>query len=66
VEHPKLIAERLLRYARIVGRENLIAGADCGFAATARTEPEIHPTVAWAKLRSLVEGTRLASKELWA
>jgi len=65
VEHPELIAERLGRYARIVGRENLIAGADCGFAATARTEPEIHPTVAWAKLKALVAGARLASKQLW-
>ena len=44
VEHPELIAERLVRYARLVGRENVIAGADCGFAATARVEPEIHPT----------------------
>jgi 5-methyltetrahydropteroyltriglutamate--homocysteine methyltransferase len=65
VEHPELIAERLARYARIVGRENVIAGADCGFAATARTEPEIHPTVAWAKLKALVAGARLASKQLW-
>jgi len=48
-----------------VGRENVIAGADCGFAATARTEPEIHPTVAWAKLRALVAGARLASEQLW-
>jgi 5-methyltetrahydropteroyltriglutamate--homocysteine methyltransferase len=66
VEHPELIAERLGRYARIVGRENLIAGADCGFAATARTEPEIHPTVAWAKLRALVQGAGLASRQLWS
>jgi len=65
VEHPALIAERLVRFARIVGRENVIAGADCGFAATARTEPEIHPTVAWEKLRALVQGARLASAELW-
>jgi 5-methyltetrahydropteroyltriglutamate--homocysteine methyltransferase len=65
VEHPELIAERICRYARIVGRENLIAGADCGFAATARREPEIHPTVAWAKLRALVQGARLASRQLW-
>ncbi len=65
VEHPELIAERIGRYARIAGRENVIAGADCGFAATARTEPEIHPTVAWAKLRSLVAGARLASAQLW-
>jgi 5-methyltetrahydropteroyltriglutamate--homocysteine methyltransferase len=55
VEHPELIAERIGRYARLVGRERVIAGGDCGFAATARVEPEIHPTVAWAKLRSLRE-----------
>jgi 5-methyltetrahydropteroyltriglutamate--homocysteine methyltransferase len=65
VEHPELIAERIGRYARIVGRENVIAGADCGFAATARLEPEIHPTVAWAKLRALVAGARLAGSSLW-
>jgi 5-methyltetrahydropteroyltriglutamate--homocysteine methyltransferase len=65
VEHPELIAERITRFAGIVGRENVIAGADCGFAATARLEPEIHPTVAWAKLRSLVAGARLASQQLW-
>jgi 5-methyltetrahydropteroyltriglutamate--homocysteine methyltransferase len=66
VEHPELIAERISRYARIAGRENIIAGADCGFAATARTEPEIHPTVAWAKLRALAQGARLASRQLWS
>jgi 5-methyltetrahydropteroyltriglutamate--homocysteine methyltransferase len=65
VEHAELIAERIGRYARIVGRENVIAGADCGFAATARTEPEIHPTVAWEKLRALAQGARLASGQLW-
>jgi 5-methyltetrahydropteroyltriglutamate--homocysteine methyltransferase len=66
VEHPELVAERIVRYARIVGRENVIAGADCGFAATARTEPEIHPTVAWEKLRALAQGAALASKRLWS
>jgi 5-methyltetrahydropteroyltriglutamate--homocysteine methyltransferase len=66
VEHPELVAERIVRYARIVGRENLIAGADCGFAATARSEPEIHPTVAWEKLRALAQGAELASKQLWS
>jgi 5-methyltetrahydropteroyltriglutamate--homocysteine methyltransferase len=65
VEHPELIAERIVRYARIAGRENVIAGADCGFAATARSEPEIHPTVAWAKLRALAQGAKLASTKLW-
>jgi 5-methyltetrahydropteroyltriglutamate--homocysteine methyltransferase len=65
VEHPELIAERIGRYAKLVGKENVIAGADCGFAATARAEPEIHPTVAWEKLRALVEGARLATQQLY-
>jgi 5-methyltetrahydropteroyltriglutamate--homocysteine methyltransferase len=64
VEHPQLIAERIARYASVVGRENVIAGADCGFASTAETK-EIHPTVVWAKLAALVEGARIATKELW-
>lgn len=65
VEHPELVAERIVRYANVVGRENVIAGADCGFAATARTRQDIHPTVAWEKLRSLAEGAAIASKRLW-
>jgi len=64
VEHPELVAERLVRFAGVVGRENLIAGADCGFATFAGST-EIHPTVAWAKLAALVEGARLASRRLW-
>ena len=66
IEHPELVAERIARYAKVVGRENVIAGADCGFAATARTRQDIHPTVAWVKFQALVEGAALASKELWA
>jgi 5-methyltetrahydropteroyltriglutamate--homocysteine methyltransferase len=65
VEHPELVAERLVRYARIVGRERVIAGSDCGFSSQATTEPEIHPTVVWAKFRAMAEGARLASQELW-
>jgi 5-methyltetrahydropteroyltriglutamate--homocysteine methyltransferase len=65
IEHPQLVAERIVRYAGVVGRENLIAGADCGFAATARTRQDVHPTVAWEKLRSLAEGAAIASKQLW-
>ena len=64
VEHPELVAERILRYARLVGRENVIAGVDCGFAqglATAR----VHPTIMWEKLRMLADGARLASQHLW-
>jgi 5-methyltetrahydropteroyltriglutamate--homocysteine methyltransferase len=65
VEHPELIAERIARYARIVGRENVIAGADCGFSSQATYTPEVHPTVVWAKFRALAEGARLASQQLW-
>jgi len=64
IEHPQLVAERLVRFAKIVGRENVIGGSDCGFGTfvgVALVEPEI----AWAKLGSLVEGARLASAELW-
>jgi 5-methyltetrahydropteroyltriglutamate--homocysteine methyltransferase len=64
VEHPELVAERIGRYAKVVGRENVIAGADCGFATFAGSK-EVHPSIVWAKLRSLVDGARLASKELW-
>jgi 5-methyltetrahydropteroyltriglutamate--homocysteine methyltransferase len=60
VEHPELVAQRILRYARILGRERVIASADCGFA-TAAAGDEVHPDVAWAKLQALVEGARLAS-----
>jgi 5-methyltetrahydropteroyltriglutamate--homocysteine methyltransferase len=65
VEHPELVAERIVRYARIVGRENVIAGTDCGFG-TAAGSANVYPPIVWAKLRSLAEGARLASKELWA
>jgi len=64
VEHPELVAERIARFARVVGRERVIAGADCGFATFAGSM-EIHPTVAWAKLAALVEGARIASRQLW-
>ena len=65
VEHPELMAQRLVRYANIVGRENVIGGSDCGFSSFASTESEIHPTVIWAKFKSMAEGARLASVELW-
>ncbi len=64
VEHPELVAQRIVRYAKIVGRENVIAGTDCGFATSAAGD-EVHPDVAWAKLAALVEGARLASGTLW-
>jgi len=65
VEHPELIAERLLRYARLVGRENVVAGADCGFSSQATYHTEVHPSVVWAKLDALAEGARRASARLW-
>jgi 5-methyltetrahydropteroyltriglutamate--homocysteine methyltransferase len=65
VEHPELIAERIVRFARLVGRENVIAGTDCGFSSQATYQPEIHPTVMWAKFRAMAEGARLATKQLW-
>jgi 5-methyltetrahydropteroyltriglutamate--homocysteine methyltransferase len=68
VEHPDLVAERIVRLARIVGRERVIAGTDCGFASTLvpGQRPEIEPEIVWAKLASLVEGARIATRELWA
>jgi 5-methyltetrahydropteroyltriglutamate--homocysteine methyltransferase len=64
VEHPELVAERIVRLARLLGRENVIAGTDCGFAQ-GPFHRRVHPTVMWAKLEALVEGARLASRELW-
>jgi 5-methyltetrahydropteroyltriglutamate--homocysteine methyltransferase len=65
VEHPEWIAERLLRYARLVGRESVIAGADCGFSSQATYHTEVHPTVIWAKFQALRDGARMASQQLW-
>ena len=65
VEHPELIAERLLRFARLVGRENVMAGADCGFSSQATYHPEIHPKVVWAKFEAMRDGARIATKQLW-
>jgi 5-methyltetrahydropteroyltriglutamate--homocysteine methyltransferase len=59
VEHPRLVAQRIERFARLVGRENVIAGTDCGFGGRS------HPQIAWAKLRSLVEGAAIASETLF-
>lgn len=64
VEHPELVKQRLLRYVNLVGRENVVASTDCGFGTVAGS-PDIHPSIAWAKLDSLVEGARRASKVLW-
>ena len=64
VEHPELVAERIVRFAKIAGRENVIAGADCGFGTFAGSE-EIHESIVWAKMSALVEGARIASQRLW-
>jgi 5-methyltetrahydropteroyltriglutamate--homocysteine methyltransferase len=64
VEHPRLVADRLVQFAEIVGRENLIAGTDCGFAQVEGIQ-RVHPQVMWAKLEALAEGARIASQELW-
>lgn len=66
VEHPELIAERIVNFAKLVGRENVIAGADCGFSSQATYNPEVHPRVVWAKFRAMAEGARLANKHLWS
>jgi 5-methyltetrahydropteroyltriglutamate--homocysteine methyltransferase len=65
VEHPELVAQRLMRFTDVVGRERVIAGTDCGFG-TSGAGDEVHPDVAWAKLRALVEGAAIASKRLWS
>jgi 5-methyltetrahydropteroyltriglutamate--homocysteine methyltransferase len=64
VEHPQLVAERILRFANIVGRERVMAGSDCGFGTFAGFGA-VHPSITWAKLSSMAEGAKLASQELW-
>lgn len=64
VEHPELVCERIVRLARLVGRENVIASTDCGFAQGALYQ-RVHPSIMWAKLEALVEGAALATKALW-
>jgi 5-methyltetrahydropteroyltriglutamate--homocysteine methyltransferase len=66
VEHPELIAERIVRYAELVGRENVIAGTDCGFSTAARAQLTVHPSVTWAKFQAMADGARLASEQLWS
>jgi 5-methyltetrahydropteroyltriglutamate--homocysteine methyltransferase len=65
IEHPRLVAQRIERFAGLVGRERVIAGADCGFATFAQ-RPSVDPEIAWAKLAALVEGASLASARLWS
>ena len=64
VEHPEVVAQRIERYAGLVGRENVIAGTDCGFG-TAAGSAWVHPEIVWAKLAALAEGARLATQRLW-
>jgi 5-methyltetrahydropteroyltriglutamate--homocysteine methyltransferase len=65
VEHPDTIADRIVRFAELVGRENLVASADCGFSSQATYTPEIHPRIVWAKFEALAEGARRATARLW-
>jgi 5-methyltetrahydropteroyltriglutamate--homocysteine methyltransferase len=64
IEHPELVADRIVNYAGVLGRENVIAGTDCGFGTSA-DRTRVAPSISWAKLGSLVEGARLASQRLW-
>ena len=54
-----------MRFASVVGRENVMAGGDCGFGTQAMAEPEVHPTIVWAKFEAMAEGARIASRKLW-
>jgi len=65
VEHPEVIADRIVRFAELVGRENVVASADCGFSSQASYTPEIHPSIVWAKFEALAEGARRATARLW-
>jgi 5-methyltetrahydropteroyltriglutamate--homocysteine methyltransferase len=65
VEHPELIAERILRFAKLVGRENVVAAADCGFSSQALYRTEVHPTVVWEKFKALRQGADIATRQLW-
>jgi 5-methyltetrahydropteroyltriglutamate--homocysteine methyltransferase len=65
VEHPELVAQRIMRFADVVDREHVMASTDCGFASTPRALPEVHPTIVTAKMQSLVEGAKIASKQLF-
>ena len=66
IEHPRLVAQRLLRFAELVGRENVIAAPDCGFGTFAFRPARVHPEIMWAKFAALVEGARIASAQLWS
>lgn len=65
VEHPELVAQRILRYASIIGKENVMAAPDCGFGTFGGWEPRVHPEIMWAKFQSMVEGAKIAGQQLW-
>ena len=65
IELPKLIAQRIVRYAELVGKENVIARSDCGFGTFARTNYQVEPEIVWSKFKAMSEGARLASEQLW-
>jgi 5-methyltetrahydropteroyltriglutamate--homocysteine methyltransferase len=65
VEHPELIAQRIVRFADVVGRENVMAGGDCGFGTQASATPEVHPTIVWAKFEAMAKGAEIATRQLW-
>jgi 5-methyltetrahydropteroyltriglutamate--homocysteine methyltransferase len=64
VEHPELVAQRLVRLAKVVGRDNVLAGTDCGFAQSPFAK-RVHESIMWAKLRSLSDGAKIATQQLW-
>ena len=66
VEHPKLIAQRLGNWAKVVGRERIIAGSDCGFGTFARLEPQVTADIVWSKFKAMSEGADIATKRLWS
>jgi 5-methyltetrahydropteroyltriglutamate--homocysteine methyltransferase len=65
IEHPELVADRIMNYASVVGRENVIAGTDCGFGTSADRD-RVAPSISWAKLKAMAEGAKLASQQLWS
>ena len=65
IEHPELVAQRIVAYAEVVGKERVIASSDCGFGTFASTSPNVQPDITWAKLAALAEGARIASEQLW-
>jgi 5-methyltetrahydropteroyltriglutamate--homocysteine methyltransferase len=65
IEHPELVAQRIVRYAEVVGRERVLAGSDCGFGTFARSNNQVEPEIVWEKLKAMAEGARMASAQLW-